>query len=303
MSGLIGNWLNGENAQMGLGLLSQNDGRSNSFGRGLQQGQMNVQQMQAKKLAEQKRLAQQQWMQENKPGLMNAPQGYKDQAYKADFATPKAPSAFDEKLNFFKQGNPNATESQLQNLMFPPKERDIVKGADDVNYYRNGARVLPNVKLPPPEANKEEAKLRKEFIGLTGSYRDQQRAFGRIKASAKNPSAAGDLSLIFNYMKVLDPASVVRESEFATAAETGAFGERIKAQVGRVTRGERLSDEMRADFVSRAQALYSEATKGYNVNRDVYKKLANRVGFAPENVVPFESLYGPKDAWSVKEIK
>src|SRR3990172_3435846 len=52
-----------------------------------------------------------------------------------------------------------------------------------------------------------EQSLRKEFTAQSKVFIDVRDSFARIEASSQNPSAAGDLSLIFNYMKMLDPAS------------------------------------------------------------------------------------------------
>lgn len=84
-------------------------------------------------------------------------------------------------------------------------------------------------------------------------------AYDRISASAKDPSAAGDLSLIFNYMKMLDPGSVVRESEFATAENAASVPERVRNVFNKILSGEKLAPEQRKDFVNRANQLFSAA--------------------------------------------
>lgn len=49
-------------------------------------------------------------------------------------------------------------------------------------------------------------------------------AFSKLDKAATSPkSAARDSSVVYNYMKILDPGSVVRESEFKTAAEARSF--------------------------------------------------------------------------------
>jgi hypothetical protein len=150
--------------------------------------------------------------------------------------------------------------------------------------------------LNQKEVAEIEGKLRDDFFQQVGkeftSIRD---SYDRIRASSKNPSAAGDLAMIFNYMKMLDPASVVRESEFANAAATGAFGERIKASVQKVITGERLSDAVRDDFVDRADKLYAHASKNYSDSSERFKGIAKRSGANPENVLPKISLSGVGD--------
>ena len=137
---------------------------------------------------------------------------------------------------------------------------------------------------PPEGAFDNEAKLRNEYIKLSQPFIKQNAAFGRINASANNPSAAGDLALIFNYMKLLDPGSTVREGEFATAQNAGGVDDTIAAQYNKILRGERLSANQRSDFVDRSKSLFSEARDQNKLTRERYSELATRNKLDPENV-------------------
>jgi hypothetical protein len=130
-----------------------------------------------------------------------------------------------------------------------------------------------------------EGKLRDDYNQLSKTFILVRDAHQRVMASANDPSAAGDLALIFNYMKVLDPTSVVRESEFAQAAQTGAFGERIKSAVNRVVNGQRLSDEIRKDFLDRSDRLYQAAEQNQVDLEGRFKGISERSGVNPENVI------------------
>tara|TARA_R110000751_G_scaffold307812_1_gene431830 strand:- start:19235 stop:20467 length:1233 start_codon:yes stop_codon:yes gene_type:complete len=133
---------------------------------------------------------------------------------------------------------------------------------------------------------KGEADLRKEFVKAQGDFIKVRDAFGRIRASASDPSAAGDLALIFNYMKVLDPGSTVREGEFATAQNAGGVGQQILGIYNRVNNGERLTESQRSDFLARARKLYSEQERFFERDVDTYRGLAEQYGFDPSRVVP-----------------
>jgi hypothetical protein len=169
------------------------------------------------------------------------------------------------------------------------KKRQTLEGADGHQYYPDTQeRVLPGVekaqeKVEPPKKGNPQ-KLRKEFTGLSGDYVKVRDSYTRVVASAQDPSAAGDLALIFNYMKTLDPGSVVRESEFATAAASGAFDERINAAVRKVVAGERLSEEMRNDFVDRAKRLYVGMEKQHAKRVKTFARLAEGQNLDPLEV-------------------
>lgn len=130
-----------------------------------------------------------------------------------------------------------------------------------------------------------EGKLRDDYNQLSKTFIGVRDAHQRVMASANDPSAAGDLALIFNYMKVLDPTSVVRESEFAQAAATGAFGERIKGAVNRVVNGERLSAEIRNDFLDRSHRLYEAAETNQVDLEQRFTDISSRSGVNHQNVV------------------
>jgi len=56
-------------------------------------------------------------------------------------------------------------------------------------------------------------------------------------------------------MKLLDPASVVREGEFATTQNAGNIPESVYGMYNRAIRGERLAPTIREDFLGQAKNL------------------------------------------------
>jgi len=149
--------------------------------------------------------------------------------------------------------------------------------------------------IDPQEALQNATTLRKEFSNQSKVYIDVRDAYGRVLSSAKDPSAAGDLALIFNFMKILDPGSVVREGEFANAENSGSVPQRIWAKYNKVLQGERLSPEMRADFLNRSKMLYKKQEGSHKQLREEYSRLAKKYAVPSENVlvnyiVPDEEL-------------
>lgn len=170
-----------------------------------------------------------------------------------------------------------------------PPDRKILKARDGTQRYQDsGEQVFGDDILGPAKPDFEtEQKLRKEYqdTNTVKSFGEQTQAYQRVLDSAREPSPAGDLALIFNYMKVLDPGSVVRESEFATAAASGAFGERLKAAAQRIISGERLSEEMRRDFVNEAGQLYEGAASLHGRTNERYRGLSDQYGIEPGRIV------------------
>lgn len=127
--------------------------------------------------------------------------------------------------------------------------------------------------------------LRKEFTGLSRDFVQVRDAYGRIQIAGKSDSPAGDLSLIFNFMKLLDPGSVVREGEFATAQNSTGIPERIRNMYNKAMTGERLGSEQRADFLDQAGKLFSTQTQSQRLLETQYRGIAKRAGVRAEDVV------------------
>ena len=149
---------------------------------------------------------------------------------------------------------------------------------------------------PKTEAEKfaQEDKLRDEVNTFSKEFVKQQDAYNRVQASAEDPSAAGDLALIFNYMKVLDPGSTVREGEFATAQNAGGVDDRTMAWYNKIIRGERLSNKQRKDFVNRSDKLYKKSENQFQKRIKPYEKIIKNNGLNRENVMLGFELAGDK---------
>ena len=99
-------------------------------------------------------------------------------------------------------------------------------------------------------------------------------------------TAAGDIAYIFQYMKMLDPTSVVREGEFATAQNAAGVPDQIRNMYNRVTTGERLNDTQRSQMQEAANALSETAYRRLEGQQDFYRDLSKRRGYMFENIVP-----------------
>ena len=124
-----------------------------------------------------------------------------------------------------------------------------------------------------------------DFDKVTRSYSD-------ILTVSKTPSAAGDISLVFSYMKMLDPDSTVREGEQATAKNARGVPEVIRSLYARMLTGETLGINQRADFVSQANALYQSSKQMNETRAEEYRSLAKRLGANPDNVAIKRGLPG-----------
>lgn len=147
----------------------------------------------------------------------------------------------------------------------------------------------------------QEAKLRAEFNKGLGTFADVHDAFGRVIASTQGRSAnpddkspAADISLVFGFMKMLDPGSVVREGEYATAKNAGGIPERIQNTYNALLNGEFLTPKQRQDFVNQAQRVYGQARKKAEDTAGVYRNLSKGYQVNADRVVTLpEVLQAP----------
>jgi hypothetical protein len=132
-----------------------------------------------------------------------------------------------------------------------------------------------------------ETELRKEYSSLPAikEFTTVETAFKQINSALSNPSAANDLAAATKFMKLLDPGSVVRESELGMAmAATGAI-DRMQNYLQRLQNGQILNPEQRADFKRSAEFAFAAAKDTRDQISNQYVGLATQYNVSPENVV------------------
>jgi len=129
------------------------------------------------------------------------------------------------------------------------------------------------------------SKLRSEIARATGEFQKIRGAWDRIQASAQAPSGASDVALIFNFMKMLDPGSVVREGEFATAQNTGGVDDRVRNVYNQLLNGERLTPDQRKDFAYQARAIFDRAAATNTAVLDGFVNIGEGMGLKRDQIV------------------
>lgn len=151
----------------------------------------------------------------------------------------------------------------------------------------------------PPKLT-DIAGLRKEFTKLAGPFIKIRDSFEKVKLGAANASAAGDVGMIFNFMKMLDPGSVVREGEFATAASAAGMSERIIGIARRVDSGERLTPNQRQDFLNVAEGIFVGQQQAQRRLEDEFARIATAQNMpVNEVIIDFNPVQQPQPARSV----
>lgn len=151
-----------------------------------------------------------------------------------------------------------------------------------------GPQIEPISK--PPDATEKtfdrERQLRSDFntSPQVKNYNDMSVQYDNIRSSLSDPSGASDISLIFSYMKMLDPGSVVREGEYATAANSGGVGSAVMNAYNRMVDGQRLTDKQREDFANRAGRLFENQYRKASKDAERARETAQSYGLDPDKV-------------------
>lgn len=199
-------------------------------------------------------------------------------------------------LPFFPEGQ--KVYDQLNENLAAPGDRALTE-AD--TRLKNADAALKEIEaglkktgaVTPEKRFEQEEKLRKDYQTRTGVYNELGSTFDNLTASAASGTAAGDIALITSFMKMLDPGSVVRETEFAKAQDTGGLfvqlqGMLEKAKSGRLFPDSPEGKKQRQDYVDLAGKYYKSAEKKKDSDFKLIERVANGYGLDMAKIVPDE---------------
>ncbi len=152
--------------------------------------------------------------------------------------------------------------------------------------------------LDPTKTFEQEEKLRKEFQGRTKVYGELGTTYNNIKSSAEAKNGPGDIALITGFMKMLDPGSVVRETEFATARDTAGLYERLLNTSQKLQSGQlfALDSKQRQEYVNLAKQYLDSAQKKAGEDKKALGVVVKNYRLNPDNVFGPETAETPAPA-------
>lgn len=132
---------------------------------------------------------------------------------------------------------------------------------------------------------KQEIDFTQDFNRQKAAYNVVRQARDNVVANLKLNTAIGDTSAATSIMKMLDPNSVVRESELAMAMNATGALDRLGNYAQMLTNGQRLNQQQRGEFASLANALFKSADDHMLSTARDYNKRSIDYGFSPERVL------------------
>ena len=195
-----------------------------------------------------------------------------------------------------------------------------IKTGKELNQAQGGRSIYPESQFYIVDengswapANKEafgqEDDLRGQFEKLASPYIKASNSYDAIisayNAAQEDPKLKGqsDLIIVRSFMLMLEPGSIVRETEFATAAESQGLMQKLLATEDKLAKGAILSDAGRRNFVNASRAYMRQAQDSFGRNIPRYTQIAKNWNLNPENIVydPFKGLAGVSE-WKMEPI-
>jgi hypothetical protein len=103
------------------------------------------------------------------------------------------------------------------------------------------------------------------------------------------------VGLLYNYIKTLDPNSVVREGETGIVLESTSLGEDFKRKMNYLlARKGKMSDEQVKGIINDSRRQYKGALSQQKKRDEEYRRIAAGSGLRPEYVVPERGLSSQK---------
>ena len=130
-----------------------------------------------------------------------------------------------------------------------------------------------------------EIKLAKDYEAQSKDYLTVKKQADIIKAALNDPSAIGTLASATAVMKMLDPGSVVRESELGMAMKSTGALDRLGNLFNVVSSGQVLTDQQKREFaglVDNFVKAYDQAQMNLNTR---FANRANSYGLDVGNIV------------------
>ena len=185
-----------------------------------------------------------------------------------------------EGLRQLDKPEPSPAESRLL------REAGVPVTLENIMQLRRSGATNLSVKVPVDMTSgqkgfENEMSLGKAFKSepIYKDFSDMQAAFGQVVSSLSAGTPIGDVAGATKIMKLLDPGSVVRESELAIAMAASGRMDRLQNYFNNMMTGQKLTPTQRDDFKALANELYAAAGDAYNKKRNEYRGFGEAYNF------------------------
>lgn len=183
-----------------------------------------------------------------------------------------------------------ADDDYARSSMRAKDEADLAGTKADTDYKLANTKkieaelnALTKGGVDPDKVVAVEGTLRNQFVDLNKPFMVVRDAWSRIQAA--DDSGAGDVSMIYSLMKILDPGASVMEGDIANARNTAGIPDKVRIAYNNALEGRSLDPKQRVQFKNQAGSLFEAQKKIYTSNAKTFSNLALDYGVNPGRVV------------------
>jgi len=146
---------------------------------------------------------------------------------------------------------------------------------------------LEKIKGEPGKLLREDEKEFRTMYStspIVKAFNESQTNINKVIEGASRGDVSGDFGVIFGYLKILDPNSTVRETEFANVENARGIPEKVRAIYNKVKAGDLLTPEQRKEFTESAIAGFQTQQSSLDTYREQIGDIAKKKGIDQENI-------------------
>lgn len=155
---------------------------------------------------------------------------------------------------------------------------------------KNGVdKAYATLGLEDPKKVQENAKaaatLRKQLGDepTTKSFQELKKQWENMQSAGE--TGAGDISIMYSYIKMLDPTTAVKEGELELAAKSSGLSDKLIKAAKQLDKGAALGPEIRKQMIAEGANLYNNTAKEQQKLNAAYTGYAKDSGIEPEKVL------------------
>lgn len=138
----------------------------------------------------------------------------------------------------------------------------------------------------PTAVAKAAMSFQNDYRAATKPSYARAQAYESMMQAAKDPSAKGDLTMVYSFIKALDPESVVREGEIDLVNANRSVPDKVKGYAQKLATGQSLLPSERQDLIKQAQTLTQTDYKRSRNDVKAYRDNAQRLGLDADLYAP-----------------
>jgi hypothetical protein len=211
-------------------------------------------------------------------------QAIEEARYKSENAREDAKNRRNELLNLYEMAADNGDKNTMSSIS------QLIATADTMDSDTYNAMYGNALSKVQPKVSEGQLTTRQNInlASITNKYQaDETIKAAQSAVSAVNlankviadPSKAGNqLTILYTFIKSLDPNSAVREGELSLATNTQSYLSRFKTALEKISQNKGISDAMTIELANATKELASQWTEAAQRRDNFYKSQANVLG-------------------------